>query len=114
MGRLLATPWQTQGAADMIVGRKASVMLLLKAMTTGWDKGSLKTSCGADRMYVCSKLWPAKSVAITVYSMFDILAAALNGLHCRHLPAQDCAEFALRCEHFVRFLDRCLESALEI
>jgi len=76
---------QTHGAADMMVGRKASVMLLMKAMTTGWDKGSSKTSCGADRMYVCSKLWPAKSVAMTVYSMFGILAASLNGLHCRHL-----------------------------
>jgi len=77
---------QTQGAAAMTAGRKASVMLLVKAMTTGWFKGSLKTFSGADRMYVCSKLWPAKSVAMTVYSMFGILAASLKGLHCRHLP----------------------------
>jgi len=52
-------------------------------------------------MYVCSKLWPAKSVAMTVYSMFGILAASLSGLHCRHLPRL----LRLRSELFIRFLD---------
>lgn len=52
-------------------------------------------------MYVCSKLWPAKSVAMTVYSMFGILAASLNGLHCRHLPRL----LRFRSELFIRFLD---------